>query len=413
MTILIFEPNLSGHRSNYLWLSAKLFVQNGHRAVLLTLKENEGNRLLQQTKEKLGTGFSVHFGVQHKFERKLYAGKKLYNKEFLNYLLIKKFLKSSNRPEQINLIFFPYLDAIARFLSLTTIPFGGIPFTGISMVPAFHYQRMGINAPKPRLAPLGKILFLKLLKNRYLTTLLTIDQPLHEYIQRFHPKHAAKVRYIPDPVEMPGKSSKAAARAHFGIPDDVRVILVFGSIAERKGVLELLSAVFGKEKFDDLAVLVAGVQTGEVRSKIQAMGDWRQLIGQKIFIIDRYLDTEEEYMAFKASDVVWCGYKGFFAMSAVLVQAAAMGLPVVACQKGIAGWLTEKYETGKTIDVNSEKAIQQAIKSLMNNKEEYARLSQNGKTLSKMHKEVRFNEVLKETLKISIAHSSCGKPYQS
>ncbi len=398
MTILIFEPQLSGHWFNYLRLTASLFTKNGHETALLTLKQHEGNPLLENLMTALGTGFKVYFGTQYKWESGLYAGKKLYNKEFLNYRLIKKLLKSSSRPAQIDLVFIPYLDAMARFLSFTANPFDGIPFAGISMVPAFHYQEMRINAQKPRFPQLGKYLFLRLLKNRHLIRLLTIDQPLSEYTVKFYPELATKIRYIPDPVELGGKSSKEEARGHFGIPQAVKVILVYGSIAERKGVLELLDALAYNNTLEDVVVLVAGVQTEKVRNKIQSQTRWNCLVGKKIFIVDRYLTTEEEYMAFKLSDMVWCGYKGFYAMSAVLIQSAAMGLPVIASREGIVSWLTEKHQIGKIVDVNSKVEIVEAIKDLVENYDEYVRYSKNGLTLSDMHDLSHFNSILLETI---------------
>ena len=80
-------------------------------------------------------------------------------------------------------------------------------------------------------------------------------------------------------------------------------------------------------------------------------------------------NTEEGYMVFKASDVVWLGYREHYTMSGVMAQAGSMGLPVIACKKGLIGWFTEKYELGVALNNLDEKEVINAINRLLLDKE--------------------------------------------
>ena len=80
-------------------------------------------------------------------------------------------------------------------------------------------------------------------------------------------------------------------------------------------------------------------------------------------------NAEEEYMVFKASDIAWLGYREHYTMSGVLAQAGSMGLPVIACKKGLIGWFTEKYELGVALNNLDEKGVIDAINRLLLDKE--------------------------------------------
>ena len=84
--------------------------------------------------------------------------------------------------------------------------------------------------------------------------------------------------------------------------------------------------------------------------------------------MNRFISEEEEYLVFKASDIIWIGYREHYTMSGVIVQAGRMGKPTIACKEGVIGWLTKKNKLGAVIDGPYEKEISEAVEQLMSNR---------------------------------------------
>jgi len=388
MQVLIFDPVISGHRFNYLRIITTALKNANHTAILLTLEAyKDAHKALELQKECEGY-LKVEYLKLNKWQKNIYAGDKLYNKELINYLLVRNYLAQRKQYQNVDFIFFPYVDSLARLLSFIKNPFFGIKWSGISMVPSFHYVRMKVQVPPVKFIKLKAFIFINLLKNKYLSQLLTIDLPLEEYIGRYYPKLKHKIKYLPDPVEMHGKIDKDTARKNLGISPDSGVILLYGSISERKGVLELLKAAQHNNFPKHVKVIIAGVQTAEVKSKINSLP---KNGNDQVIIINRFLTYEEEYALFKASDVVWCGYKNFYGMSAVLVHAAAMGRPVISSKEGVAAWLTERYQMGVAIDIKEEKEVIHAIEIIFNNGKAYQTYASNGMKMAKHHQAQYFS----------------------
>lgn len=395
MHILIFEPNLSGHRINYLKIILHaLKEEDKYYTTLLTLESLRKSSALETLKTQFSDSFDITYTKLSPLIQSIYAGHKLYNRELINYFIVRKHIKRIRVAVNYDLIFFPYLDNLARMLSLTNNPFFGIRFCGISMVPSFHYRKMGIKTPKAYFSSIKEKLFVRLLKNKYTKQILTIDQPMYEYISNAYPHLLARITYIPDPITFSGKEDKLTSRNYFHIPEHKNVILLYGSVSERKGVLELLRASAHKNFPENLMVVIAGVQTNQIKKEIQALGYSQE----DVLFIDKYLTSKEEYMVFKSADLVWCGYKDFYGMSAVLIQAGAMKLPVISSNEGVVSWITERYETGKTINIQEEEQIINAIRLILEDQKIHHKFSENGYALSKIHAIGIFKEKIIDTL---------------
>ena len=48
-----------------------------------------------------------------------------------------------------------------------------------------------------------------------------------------------------------------------------------------------------------------------------------------------------------------------------MIQAGAMGKPIVATDRGVIGWMTRHHELGPTVDVNSPAAVVGAVSELV------------------------------------------------
>ena len=77
--------------------------------------------------------------------------------------------------------------------------------------------------------------------------------------------------------------------------------------------------------------------------------------------MNKFVDAESEQMVFAASDVVWLGYRGHFAMSGVLVLAAKARRVIIATRYGLIGWHTRVKRLGITVDVEDISSVKDAL----------------------------------------------------
>jgi glycosyltransferase involved in cell wall biosynthesis len=199
-----------------------------------------------------------------------------------------------------------------------------------------------------------------------------------------------KLHYVGDPVDMEGAVSKEEARARFGIPQDKTVLLVYGALTLRKGIRELLTAAQEPNFPDNVCLLMAGKQDAEVKSLLADAPAQSLSAQHRLYEADAFLSDADELAAFTASEIVWIGYKEFYGMSGVLIQTGKMGLPVVASQEGLIGWLTKKHKLGPVIDATDTQQIIDALTLLYQKKTLAEEYGCNGKRLSQNHTSAAF-----------------------
>jgi hypothetical protein len=238
-------------------------------------------------------------------------------------------------PAQL-LVTVPYLDYISYAVGAFGSPFGRAPFSGIVMRPDFHWPEQGVVAPTPRQRRLKRWLFGRLLAQPRLQRLVSIDPSLRDWVAQHQPVGHQKLRYAADPADLQGDGDRAAARAHFGLDPQTTVVLLFGSIDLRKGVARLLDAAAGPAWPATVQLLLAGRQSPEVRALLAARA--ASLPAGRVVQVDRYLDRQDEWLAFAAADLCWVAYEGFFGPSGVLAQCVQAGLPMIHQPQGLIGY---------------------------------------------------------------------------
>jgi hypothetical protein len=229
----------------------------------------------------------------------------------------------------------PYLDYASYAIGLFGSPFGGTPWRGLVMRPDFHWREQGVVAPPARHAVLKRRLFLRLLRQRDLVRLVTIDPSLRDWIAKRRPPGHERLRYADDPADLRGAGGRAEARAHFGLGGG-RVLLLFGSIDLRKGVRALLALAADPRWPADAQVLIVGRQSPEVKALVRERT--AALPPACVVVADRFVDAQEEWLAFAAADFVWLAYEGFHGPSGVLAQCAQLGLTAIHRGEGLIGY---------------------------------------------------------------------------
>lgn len=185
--------------------------------------------------------------------------------------------------------------------------------------------------------------------------ILAVSQAIRERVQPLTSRPVITHRVG---LQLPPRQSrpdKPALRAELGLPQDRFVLLFVGTLWKYKGVLELAEAL---HQLDDENVLAVFIGEGPLRKRLVSSSRTAiRSLGQQPNPLVR------AYMA-AADALVLPSYRE--GLPTVVVEAGALGLPVIASQQGgIPELISEK--TGFPLEEISPAAILRALAQLRNN----------------------------------------------
>lgn len=364
MHILIIEPGSTGHHLIYLEKITKGYLESGHNITLCTLATTHKNPLIESLKLTYKQRINLTFIPEKTYQKALTSRFSDMGRELKMRDIFRRAYKEINSKDIVDYIFLPYLDYCLYSIGLLGSPFGKASWGGICMRPSFHYHVSGVIAPKPKLSKVKELLFKRCLSLPSLDKLFTIDELLEKHIKNTAPKKQAKIQYIPDPAELLGNHTSNSARTKLGLSEDAKIILVYGALNERKGIQSLIEALNNSTKLDNVHILLIGKQSERIKKYIQYNG-LDMVRKKRIHTLDRFVDSDEQQMAFAASDIVWLGYQEHYTMSGVLVLAAIARKPVIGTREGLIGWYVNEKKIGLCIDTQNSAQIQSAIKKIV------------------------------------------------
>ncbi|AWN17522.1 hypothetical protein [Salinisphaera sp. LB1] len=367
--ILILEPRTDGHHGPYLQWMATGLVKRGFHVTVITSPDSLSHPSIQaieaaaradnDTVLNLITAESSFVDGTNRSD----STSGLLTRELAYWRLFRRWYRAHVGGVRPDVVFLPYLDYCLHAVGLLGSPFGDCPWVGLAMRPSFHYRRMGVIAPRPPLGALKKALFMRLLRNRHLRRLLTIDEPLAQYLAA-SPKLASKATFFPEPAELGRLPNPSDAKQRLGVPVGRKLILIYGAITARKGVLELLHAMLTPGFPVAMDILLAGKIDAEVNKILRSKAIVPLVAQGRVHVLNRFIEATEEPYLFAAADAVWVGYRGHYGSSGVLMQAIYSGRPVIACQEGVLGWLTERYSLGNVVCPSDAYSVVRGVQSL-------------------------------------------------
>lgn len=364
MTILIIEPFVHGHHGAYLHWIIRAILSQGHSVQLATFDQSVTHPSVQSLLSTFGDQVTIvtrpfrAFGTFNGNLMRMVVDTLEFRK------LLRTFYTLVSKNSQVDFVLLPYLDYCTYALSIAGSPFGATPWGGIIMRAAFHYAAMGVKAPNSRVDQIKQWLFSRLLRDPYLRALFTIDETLCEYAHAWPPNVRSSLVYLPDLAVTKRSICKLSARERLGIARDAWVILVYGSLAKRKGIEVLLQATEHSDFPLRCHLLLAGNPAPDAMPILQSSSAIRLRLAGRLHEVTHYLSDEEESTVFSAADAVWLGYLAHYQMSGVLVQAGMMGLPSIACEEGLIGWLTMHHQSGVVVSVSDPSNVARKIKDL-------------------------------------------------
>lgn len=393
-TLLIIEPHWEGHHLKYACWMIREAAERGYKVWFAGSPSCLHHPLLYDLKvEYTGRLQTVSLTV-NEAKPVVQGTPDLVRRELRYQRMFAECYQRLSRSERLDYVFLPYLDYCMYAIALIGSPFGNTPWGGLIMQPTFYLRGRGFGVPDTIMQRLKERLFLRLLGNEPLRAIFTLDEALVEHVRRVRPDRSDRLRFLPEPAEIQGTHSRQSARQALGIPERVTIIMVYGELDSTKGIDALLAAAKEERFPDEVGVLLAGRQDAEVKALLSSERAEELRREGRLYDLDKFVSGEDEHAVFQAADVVWLGYREQYVSSGVLLQAAMAGLPVVACDEGMIGWLTNRHSLGLTVAVENSQEVAEAVATLESDQELSRKLGENGRRFSAAHSVSSFREAI-------------------
>lgn len=280
--------------------------------------------------------------------------------------LLRRYVKKL-QPDHCMLMYFDHVQ-----LSLATDLRFDVPvrLSGTYFRPSFHYADLS-NAPvslTERLKGLRKIALLKAaLRNPHFATLFCLDPFVVPYIERWRTPTQAVV--LPDGIEpAPAVTTTEPMRAQLQVEPGRKMLLLFGSLARRKGVFELFDAlhVLPDDVCAQACLVLAGAVVEEDRNalyrEVEALRKQKPI---QIILRDTFIPAEEIHHLVDAADVMLLPYQRHIGSSGVLVRAAAAQVPVLGSDYGVLGAQIRTRRLGLAVDTTDPPALADGLATFL------------------------------------------------
>lgn len=360
-TVLIIEPDFSGHRWRYAEWAANAYMEAGYRCLIVTTPRNAAHPLVRKIHEEGGDALRITLVAPPEHGARKGLSSISYMRAHAEF---RHAYAMASREHKVALVVVPYVDYFLLALPFLRSPFGTTPWVGVTMRSNFHHHLVGVRAPRrPLVNAVKSKLFARAVRVGGMKTLLTIDPTLPDWWKR-NANHAGgtSIDYLADPFPDAHAAEPSAAKQRLGLSAGKHV-LVYGAINDRKGLFELIDALAARNGDARAPTLViAGKQDDDARDLLTAAV---KTLEPAPIVMDRFIPSEMELDLFSACDVVWLGYKGHYGMSGVLVQAFRFGKPVVATADGLIGWFCRTGDLGPVIDDLTPQSINRALDDVL------------------------------------------------
>jgi glycosyltransferase involved in cell wall biosynthesis len=364
--ILILDLSFAGHHTIYLENIAKAYLNSGHAVTIATLSTHLHHPMLAMLKAEYPSKFSASFVSDSGLIEKArpYIGN--LGREVLNWFIFRLKYSEVSANKKVDYVFIPYIDCCTYALGILGSPFSLTRWGGISMQNTLHYESIGFVVKPPKAMIFKKLFFSRLLNNKTLNALFTIDPFFIHYCDARFPRSRNHLNLLKDPAELIGQHTRESARKHIGIPEDAIVILVFGDINIRKGLDALIEGLVSMDVPRLMHIFIVGQQDNTVKD-VFCSESFRHLMTQGcIHVINEFVGSNYQQLAFAAADIVWLGYRNHFSMSGVLVLAARARKVVISSDKGMIGLLTRQERLGITVNIDNVGLVKDALIKLSN-----------------------------------------------
>jgi glycosyltransferase involved in cell wall biosynthesis len=363
-SILVFEPESEGHSVEWLLHLIHFATAKSQGASIHLLASEPVCR--QLVEDAAVSGSEIHLIPLLPQEQSLCTHRSLMVSSFSRWWIMRRYMARTNAEAGHFLCIDHLTLPLALGLGLRHRPISGTLFR-----PSVHYRQLSAVRLRwsERLRNLRKgILYRMALRHPRVSRILTLD-PYFPSFAATHYRDGGKVRWLPDPVHPSVNRQNGDGHLLRTIPTNLTILLLFGHITERKGVLMLLAALRSvhSEFASHIGVVIAGRIDASVRARVQsaisALAEDRPNLW--VHIEDRRLSSGELHALVERSDVVLAPYQRFVGSSGVLLWAARAGKPLVTQDYGLLGRLVRDNRLGIVVDTTEPRSLRAGIEVLV------------------------------------------------
>jgi len=374
--ILIIEPEISGHQTDYLNLLASFFTihTNGNKLSFLVnpriferlkiTKEME-NAIKEEKLKFITLSAKETAGCMHKI---------LWIRAFYRWFITIRYC----RRFKIDHMHFLFVDHIQLPLALRMPIPKRVNVSGILFRPSIHYKEAFGNlcTLKEKIRDVRKyILYSLMLKNPRVSEIFSLDKYFVSYAGK-HLPDGEKLHYLPDPCLMSSKDRRIFDQFRMRknlLPQKRKKFLLFGVLDERKGIFATLDALALLEDrvSRGIEIVFAGqLQNGIKRHFLRNVSEYLRLHkdGARLCVKDRYFLKNELIQLLKSCDVLLIPYQRDVGSSGLLFWAASANKPLITQDFGLIGYLVKKYKLGQAVDTSQPAEIAEAIQRSVDEK---------------------------------------------
>ena len=207
-----------------------------------------------------------------------------------------------------------------------------------------------------------------MLRNRAVDTVLTLDPFFAEFAAEHYPA-GSKVGVVPDPAFPTAATPANDELLPIRIPEDRCMLLLFGALTARKGVLQLAEALglLAPVMAGRIAIVIAGKMAPDIQETLEARLAKlrREQPGLWLAVENRWLGSSEIAALVQRSDIILAPYQRFVGSSGVLLWAARAGKPLLTQDYGLLGRLVRDHELGLAVDTTNPRVIADAISRMV------------------------------------------------
>ena len=354
--LLIFEPDGRGHAREWIGHLLDWRDANAPDAAVTVATDPTLARMLSRT-GNLAASDRISVRALTPLEHRLCTSARLAVSGLARWWTLHRHMRASGARHGLLLS----IDHLTLPLGLG-FPAKRATLSGILFRPSVHYPAAGNRPWRDRLRDLRKtILYGGMLKNPAVHTVWSLDPDFPAFAAaRFH--RGDKVMPLPDPVCPPSAGVPIAGTEK---PDGRTRFLLFGVLAERKGVFQLLQALERLSPDDARAVRVvfAGVLDESIAARfVSAVESLRTRQPDLQIVVDaRRLPTPDLAAAIANADVVLAPYQRFVGSSGVLLWAAGAGKPVITQSYGLLGRQVAAFGLGLAVDTTRPDELAAAL----------------------------------------------------
>lgn len=349
--LLIFEPESRGHPRE--WLAHLLSYALGHGLPMdITLAvPRDLVRRLDGWGDRMGG--RLRFQPLTEREERLCMHANLSVSGMARWWVMRRHMRRAGAGRGLAL----GMDHLSLPLALG-LGFAGARMEGILFRPSIHYPALfhGRQSAGERLRDFRKrILYRLMLRNPALVRVLSLDP---YFVGLPGGVSSRKLLALPDPAPRPPQMNGHGAP---GLPRDRTVMLLFGVLTERKGLIPLLTALalLPAETAANLAVLLSGRVDPALRGTVAALRRRVEAARPEIWlrIDDREVPDADLAALVARADVILAPYQRFVGSSGVLLWAAGAGKPVITQAYGLLGRYVRDYGLGLVCDTTDPRAL--------------------------------------------------------